>query len=973
MKIRNTIAKNISKLLSISLLLVFLAGCTLYMDELDGYSTEDVANGDGYTSPKTIADTLGTVTYQFAEGTVYYQEPSRPYISNVATDTTAHTVEFTLAGDTPAKWIPQRGCCIATDMIDLFEEGLNHKVDVVEKTGNGYIVKARMVSLREVYDVLDVDYDVYLVFDSIPDETVSRSGDGGDYSPYTLAVRPAKKKTGTRLSSKGDDDSGMASGATPVLSFGLAFGHGKGETPNSLLYDMIQTSPGLLEAAAKITGKEKKDAFHDFFYISEEAREEFVRKVSEEAGDKKLATTYYEFTRDKLLKLQKRTNDLTAKSTKLQKVWGLDSLNKINSILQFVKNSVKGDFYLGATSSLYIKLDGHIHLGLFDDEEGDDFSYVTLKSWAEFSNGLWELGNLGFDVKIPILTTRKGEKAFFKLPKAVSAPFFIGPILCTLQFGGSLTLGIDGSFKNIPASGFYNQCIIPVGGLEFDSRRSGLDQFRSIEMSKKSDFCRDVSDGKPASTGDQVTTLGFSIIPELRLGLAAYETLVVNFGLEFTGRGTVTSKSNTAYVDFSMPKVKQPFGNLYDVYNLTLEAGYNTLSFKVRPKADVSLDLKKIDMMLTSWEAKEALTLYERGDYDWPQLTAAVRTDWNNTTDTTTAYTATVTLQNKSYRNTPISDVFLLLYKKDDGYVIKDGVPVELKAGEYLGKVECTGEPINYKKPSSTAEFNFTLPGGVMAGEFYAVPAYDKGTGNVLVKYQIGFSRPTVFSQEDNDGMKITDASVPFLTNDFNDGAALVSPGYGDVMNLPLQFEVGGINAIGEYENLAVRFIVDQPNSRPQTVGPYTLKIGKGVVEGKYFFLLSGVPKIAPMKDFNYSESAPTSSSQIEIQLIGLLPGYSHASSAEKEEYETTLSTMYVGVTTGYSCESIKDEYQRQNEGAWEVGYCPDVKDYAWYYFVDITTKDSDGKYSSPQRVTGYTPYDEIDNYCRKNQLDQME
>lgn len=974
--------KNISKLLSLSFLLIFLAGCTLYLEDPEGYSGDVVENGDGFTSPITISDSIFTITYQFAEGTVYYQEPSRTYISNVKTDTTAHTVEYTLAGDTPSKWIPQKGGYITTDQIDIFTEGLNHKVDVIEKSGSGYIVKAHLVSLKEVYDRLDVDYSAYLVFDTVPEVDASLSD---DYGNHTIALRPVKKKMGARTVVEEDDDevNGDASKTTaePTISLGFEYGAGKGESPSLLMNQMIMTSPIMMDAVEELDDRFKDiENFEKWFNSSTEVERELIflrlsEKLNKLLGKKNAVTTFSKFKYNHWKQFSENIEKVKGKYSKFKNMFGLDKLDKYEKFKTILECSeVTGDFYIGSTVNLYIKIDGHIHIkSLFSEnrEEGPDYAKVSLQSWIEFYSGLWELGNIGAKIKIPILSTQKSATAIFHPESLSVAKILLGPVLCSINLGGALSLELDASVKNIPASGFYNKYTIKIGGLEFDSRREGLDKFRTIDIPGGDEFLKDVSDGKPKNTGDQTTTLGVSLIPDLQLGLGVYETLIVNFGLELSGRAASTWKSNTAYSDFKMPSEKQPVGNLYDIYNLRYGAGYDTYTFSIRPHADVSLDLQATDMTLGSWAAEKPIS-WQKLIYDWPQLTTSVKTNWLNTTDTTTAFFATVSLQNKPFSEKPVSDPFLLIYKKDDGYVIKDGEPVEWKAGEYLGKIESTSSrSFDYRYPNER-QYEFTLPGGIMAGDFYAVPAYDMGKGNAL-EHCIGFSKPTIFSREFNEGLTLTDLHIPFLTNDFNDGAALVSPGLGDVMNVPLQFEVNGVNEYGAYENIAVKFIVTKPNKKTQTLGPYILKMSAGVIESKYLYLLTSMPKVASIKDFNYSKEAPSSNTQIEVQLLGLLPGYSHVSKAEKDDYETTLSTMHIGITSGYGCEPIKNDIQRQNEGAWMVGYCPDVNGYGWYYYVDTTTKDSNGNLGETKRITGYTAFDEIEYYCRGNDLEHVE
>lgn len=974
MKSRKTITKNISRLLGLSLLLLFFAGCTLYMDDLDGYGGEVVENGDGFTSPITISDSIGTVTYQFTEGTIYYQEPSRSYISNVTTDTTAHTVEYTLAGDTPAKWIPQKGGCITTDQLDIFKEGLNHQVDIVEKTGNGYLVKAHVVGLKDVYDRLDLDYSAYLVFDTIPDVDDYSSDD--DYATHTVALRPVKKKAAMRTGVDGADDD-IKTATQPAISFGLEFGSGKGESPNSLMYDIINTSPKLTEAAKQVADEHVGVTFDEWLDATDEERSDFLYWLGKKFKKKNLISSFSEFKREKWDKAKERLeklSDLNKKASRLQRMWGLDKLDKIKSILDL--GEVTGDFYIGTTANLYFKIDGHIHISSSESdenrEEGSDYSKVSILSWIELHSGVWELGNIGFKFKIPIFTTQQGAKAFFNPKKLNIATFLVGPVLCSFKLGGSLSFVFDGSAKNIPAAGYYDKYTIPLLGLEFDSEREGLDQFRMIDVPTDDDINKDVSDGKKKSTNDQSFTLGLSFVPDFKIGLAVYETLIVNVGIEVTMRTANTWKRNSAYSDFKIPTDEQTGGN--DTYELSYEGGYNTRSISLRPHADVTLDLKATDMTLGSWAVEKPLT-FSDGDYDWPQLTTTIKTDWTNTTDSTTAFIATISLLNKSYFEKPSGAPTLLIFKKDDGYVIKDGVPVEVKAGEFVGKFgDFFSNSFSYNLLSGekTVEYKFTLPGGIMAGEYYAVPSFNKGTGNAP-EHEIGFSKPTVFSRETIEGLSISELYMPFVTNDYDNANEPVKPGFGKYMNVPLRFKVEGFNEPGTYENIAVKFIATKPNKTTQTLGPYILKMGTGLVEGEYLYLLTGMPKADIIKDFNYSTASQTAYSQVEVQLIGLLPGYSHVSNADKEDYATTLSSTYIGITSGYACGPFTSENDRQNEGAWLIGFCPDVQGYGWYYYVDASTKYSYSDLIYNNRVTGYYNFDEIYSYCRNCGLGLIE
>lgn len=143
-----------------------LAGCNLYMDEED-ILTENTSNGDGFSAPRTYVDSISTVTYQFNEGTVYLDEKYRPYIVSVQTDTVYNGVEIRFVKSIPANMMPSRGNYLASGLCDIFESGLCHQVDMVEKADAFYVVKGHLVSFNDVFKTLQIQCDYYLAADTI--------------------------------------------------------------------------------------------------------------------------------------------------------------------------------------------------------------------------------------------------------------------------------------------------------------------------------------------------------------------------------------------------------------------------------------------------------------------------------------------------------------------------------------------------------------------------------------------------------------------------------------------------------------------------------------------------------------------------------------------------------------------------------------------------------------------------------------
>ena len=174
-------------------LMIVLSGCDLYLDEED-ILQGNITNGDGFSAPKTISDSISTITYQFNEGTVYIDEQYRPHIFSVLQDTAEHTVEIRFAKTIPGNLLPARGDYLATGLCDIFEFGLNHQVDIVEQADGCYILKAHMVSMEEVFKELKIQCDFYLAEDTTNNE--SRSGD------HDLVIVPTSRVHNSRFETK---------------------------------------------------------------------------------------------------------------------------------------------------------------------------------------------------------------------------------------------------------------------------------------------------------------------------------------------------------------------------------------------------------------------------------------------------------------------------------------------------------------------------------------------------------------------------------------------------------------------------------------------------------------------------------------------------------------------------------------------------------------------------------------------------
>lgn len=176
-----------------AILLPLLAGCNLYMDG-DGMSADDTENGDGFSAPKTIEDSLTTVTYQFSEGTKMLDERYRQYITRYRGDSLNNLAEIYLRRSIPANMLPQRGNYLSTDLFDIFDMGLVHQVDVVVADGDQIVVKAHRVTMGEVFKKLKISSDFYVAMDSSEIAAAVEATRAGGSRELGYKLRPVRNR-----------------------------------------------------------------------------------------------------------------------------------------------------------------------------------------------------------------------------------------------------------------------------------------------------------------------------------------------------------------------------------------------------------------------------------------------------------------------------------------------------------------------------------------------------------------------------------------------------------------------------------------------------------------------------------------------------------------------------------------------------------------------------------------------------------
>ena len=182
-------------LLMQALILSLLASCNLYMDG-DDPNTDETENGDGFTAPKTIEDSLTTVTYQFSDGTKMLDERYRQYITRYRGDSLNEIAEIYLRRNIPAAMLPQRGNYLSTDLFDIFDMGLVHQVDAVVAEGDQIVVKAHRVTMGEVFKKLKISSDFYVAMDSSDIADVAANTRSGGKKELGYKLRPVSNRGG---------------------------------------------------------------------------------------------------------------------------------------------------------------------------------------------------------------------------------------------------------------------------------------------------------------------------------------------------------------------------------------------------------------------------------------------------------------------------------------------------------------------------------------------------------------------------------------------------------------------------------------------------------------------------------------------------------------------------------------------------------------------------------------------------------
>ncbi len=169
--------KRLHKILSFTALVALFSSCTLMLDEPE-IKNDDVKSGDGWSSPIIEENDLYTMKKQYQPNTVYIGEDYLPFVTSFEEDSADEgqkNAVIYFSKKIPKSMLPQSQACVASDLIDEFNGGLCHKVDYVEETSTGYMVKLSRVPASLVYKVFDFESDGFIVEENGGNDPASRS------------------------------------------------------------------------------------------------------------------------------------------------------------------------------------------------------------------------------------------------------------------------------------------------------------------------------------------------------------------------------------------------------------------------------------------------------------------------------------------------------------------------------------------------------------------------------------------------------------------------------------------------------------------------------------------------------------------------------------------------------------------------------------------------------------------------------
>lgn len=138
----------------ISMLLLFLASCTLDMDEWI-----EAEENKGYDEVEEVKNDYLTLKYKYKPTTRSLTESIQEYIVQVENDSILYFME-----NTPDEWLPKPGGYVVSNCCLKFPMGLMGRVLSVDKVNGLIKVVVADAELRDIYDEFDLYLDTDLLF-----------------------------------------------------------------------------------------------------------------------------------------------------------------------------------------------------------------------------------------------------------------------------------------------------------------------------------------------------------------------------------------------------------------------------------------------------------------------------------------------------------------------------------------------------------------------------------------------------------------------------------------------------------------------------------------------------------------------------------------------------------------------------------------------------------------------------------------
>ncbi len=137
------------------LFVFFLAGCTLYMDEVPDAEADPKDEVEGYNEPVHLQTDEYDMTYQFKDSTLVLSDRILNYLVTVQEDDSV-TYSLYFVGSMPPNLLPVVGGYVHCDETDELPY-LAHKVESVEEENGMWHVVAKYVSPFEIFETIEVD------------------------------------------------------------------------------------------------------------------------------------------------------------------------------------------------------------------------------------------------------------------------------------------------------------------------------------------------------------------------------------------------------------------------------------------------------------------------------------------------------------------------------------------------------------------------------------------------------------------------------------------------------------------------------------------------------------------------------------------------------------------------------------------------------------------------------------------------